>query len=149
MLGNLPTLRKIRLIAAIVLVCAIFLPLSECSLLRNDYSRAYGYEYVYSSFGVIFGVITVLAFSWPLIFVLFLRKRDRFRSQLFLQLLELLLCAGTIYWLNALAAGERWLYGFYLGVTAAAGFTAAGLAWWFFGRRGVAERAEQLEGSRT
>jgi hypothetical protein len=84
--------------------------------------------------------MTVWACFWPLVFVLFLRHRVRFRVRLFLQLLEVFLCAGTIYWLDALAAGEKWLYGGYSGVIAAVGFTGAGLAQWFVETGSVATR---------
>jgi hypothetical protein len=124
-------LRRVRFVAAILLIGALFLPLSECSLLRNDNSWGYGYEYIYSSVGVTVGAATVLAFFWPLIFVLLLRKRFGFRLRVFFQLLELLLCAGTIYWFNALAGGGKWLYGAYVGVVATVGFTCAGVVPWF------------------
>lgn len=147
----MPILRRVRLIAAIVLICAIFLPLSECSKqpinshpfgksiserlfprTNGDFSYQYGYEYVDLSIG---GALAVLAFTWPLIFALFFRRRFRSRLRLFLQVLEVLLCAGTIYVIHALAFGDRWLYGLYVGVAAVAAFTCAGLASWFIDTR--------------
>jgi hypothetical protein len=150
----MPMLRRVRLIAAIVLVCAIVLPLSECQkghsyqpvkkTISNelfpqdnsDFLYYYGYEALGSPLGA---TLTGLAFAWPLIFLLSVRKRVGFRLRLSLQLLELLLCAGTIYWVHALTMGGRWLYGFYVSIIAVAVFTCAGLASWFIHTRDVAE----------
>ena len=151
----MPMLRKLRLIAAIVLVCAIVLPLSECSQTGNSsvpvttsisqqlfprdnakFTYWYGFEYLWHWF---YGPITILAFAWPLMLLLSVRRRIGSRFRLFLQLLELLLCAGTIYWVNTLTQGGRWLYGAYASVISAAVFSFAGLASWFVGTKRVAE----------
>ena len=149
-------LRKVRLMAAIALVCAIALPLSECqkshvnepgkkSLAQQlfpqdngDFLYFYGYEALGSPLG---GTMTVLAFAWPLTFFFFTRKNFGFRLRLFFQILEVLLCAGSIYWLRALTMGGRWLYGAYVGIAAVALFTGAGLASWF--EKSLTKRSSQ------
>ena len=153
-------LRKVRLVAAIVLVCAFVLPLSECSR-RESHSpprpksisqrlfpqtnAEFSYQYAYGFVGFSApGAVTVLAFIWPLVFVLSVRRRFGPKLQWFLRVLEVLLCAGTIYWLDVLTLrgfGARWLYGAYVGVIAVAIFALVGVALWFGRAKGVAERA--------
>jgi hypothetical protein len=154
----IPMLHKVRLIAAIVLACAIFLPLSECSqggthsppvsksisqqlFPQTNADTTYQYAYRWLSF-TWFGAVTALAFTWPLVLVLFVRRCIGSRWRWFFQVLELLLCAGTIYWLYILALrgfGATWLYGAYIGVFAAGVFTCAGVVSWFVGRQHAAE----------
>ena len=143
-------LRKLRLTAAIVLVCAIFLPLSECSqgqnhpqttqksLAQRVYPQSnteFSYQYGYRSISFdLMGVFTLLAFAWPVAFALFVRRNLRPRMKWAFRILELLLCAGTIYWLNVISFrsfGATWLYGAYIGVIAVAVFTGLGIAAWF------------------
>ena len=145
---------KLRLIAAIVLVCSAFLPLSECTRsekvsppLRKSMSERlfprtnpdFTYQYVYENIDLSFsGTLAVLAFTWPLIFLFLARRRFGFRLRLFLQVLEVLLCSGTIYLIYAFTLsgfGARWLYGAYVGIIAVAVFTCAGLASWFVGTK--------------
>lgn len=143
-------LRKLRLTAAIVLVCAIFLPLSECSQGQNhsqttqksvaqrlypQSNAEFSYQYGYRS--IAFepsGLFTIIAFGWPLAFALFVRRNLRLRLKWTFRVLELFLCGGTIYWLNVLSFhsfGATWLYGTYIGVIAVALFTSLGIAAWF------------------
>jgi hypothetical protein len=120
-------LRKVRSVASIVLLLAAVMPLSECSF---DSHRIYAFEFVYG-FGPAIGIITALAYIWPLVFVVLLRKRFGPRLRGLFQALELLLCAGSIYWIYQLALGGKWLYGAYTGISAVAVFTIAGAAsWW-------------------
>ena len=146
-------IRKLRLTAAIVLLCAIFLPLSECSQDENHSRTAqksvaqrlypqsnaeFSYQYGYRSIGFdTMGLFTVLAFAWPLGFALFVRRKLRPRMKWVFRILELLLCGGTIYWLNVLSFhsfGATWLYGAYIGVITVALFTVLGIASWFVDR---------------
>ncbi|MBA3963869.1 MAG: hypothetical protein H0X40_18485 [Chthoniobacterales bacterium] len=140
-------LRKIRFAAAIVLLGAIFLPLSECergghharpstkTIAQRFFpqtNEAFTYEYGCRHIGfTVSGGLTLLAFAWPLISLLAVRKPVRFPLRLGLQLLELLLCAGTIYWLNILTMGGRWLYGIWVALTAVLCFTTVGFAAFF------------------
>jgi hypothetical protein len=144
-------LRKLRLTAAVILVCAVFLPLSECSQgpdhpstsrpktvterlhpqTTTEFSYQYGYQAIHLDPA---GLFTVIAFGWPLAFILFVRRKFGPRMRWFCRILELLLCAGTIYWLNVLSFhsfGATWLYGAYIGVIAVVVFTCLGIASWF------------------
>src|ERR1700730_16063963 len=102
-------MRKIRITAAIILLTAIFLPLSECSLRENhtmpdansisqrlfpqsdaDFKYQYGYRYVDFTG---FGAVTVFAFAWPLIFALAIERYSGTRARLIIRPAELVLCA--------------------------------------------------------
>jgi uncharacterized membrane protein len=136
-------LQKLRLIAAIVLICAIFLPLSQCSrqgqgqdhdvnspqalahsrhlFPRSDdeYVYWYGISYVSTAYASpkdngLSGAVTLIAFLWPLGFAIWSRKSQFPRFWWVFYLVESLLCAGTIYWVYALTLGGRKLYGFYV-----------------------------------
>jgi hypothetical protein len=149
-------LRKLRLTAAVVLVSAIFLPLSECSKSDNhppvvsksfsetlfpqtnaDFSYQYGFRYI--NFTVL-GIVTLLAFVWPLLFVVFADKRTSLRARRVLSLLELLLCAGSLYWVHAIMLEGRWLYGAYIVLAAIAVFAGSGLFLALIHRRNNAQR---------
>ncbi|HST29663.1 MAG TPA: hypothetical protein VLK27_02345 [Chthoniobacterales bacterium] len=137
--------RKIRLGAAIVLICAIFLPLSQCSQnisgggpktdVRTPQAFAHSrhlfpqsnaeYEYQYGIHFVHVGFtdpkdnytaagLTLIAFLWPLGFAIWSRRSKFPRFWWIFYSIELLLCAGTIYWIWALTMGGRLLYGFWV-----------------------------------
>lgn len=138
-------LQKVRLGAAIVLLCAICLPLSQCASLggRTDTPQAfadarhlfprsddafdyyYGIEYLQAAFvspkdhGLL-GALTLIAFMWPLAFAIWSRKSTLPRFWWIFYTVELLLCAGTGYWVYALTQGGRWLYGLYVAEVAIA-----------------------------
>jgi hypothetical protein len=130
-------LRTIRLSMAIVLICAIFLPLSQCSQHGNDsaptpqalsHARHFfprsdtDYQYQYGVKDLDFsvgGVLTLIAFVWPLVFAIWSRRFGQPpRFWWIFYGAELLLCAGTIYLVGALTLGGRWLYGAYVGEAA-------------------------------
>ena len=137
------TLHKIRLAMAIVLVCAIFLPLSQCSSPSgrtetpqayahsrhlfpqsdNDFQYHYGIKYLVIGFmspreDGLLGALTLTAFLWPLAFAIWSQKSRLPRFWWIFYTGELLLCAGTAYWVHALTQGGRWLYGAYVGEAA-------------------------------
>lgn len=139
-------LQRIRLIAAIVLVCAIFLPLSECS--RRDDKNApppsksfvqrlfpqsnSDFEYAYAIGVMRFsswqaGAFALIALAWPILAFLFDHKIARHRFGWTIYVLELLLCYGTFYWLSLFTALGRALYGTYVVVIAMIGFGIATL----------------------
>jgi hypothetical protein len=149
-------LQKIRLGAAIVLICAIFLPLSQCSRSgdKNDswsprafaHSRHFfpqdgdGFEYQYAVKNLTAGftnpkeygvslLLTLTAFLWPLGFAIWSRKSKLSRFWWIFYSAELLLCAGTGYSVYALALGRgvRWLYGFYVAEGAVAIYAGTAL----------------------
>lgn len=130
-------LHKIRLSLAIVLIGVIFLPLSQCSQHGDDrapitpqafaharhlFPRSdndFQYQYAVKDLGFSSsGVVTLIAFAWPLASVILSRKRREARFWWIFHFVELLLCAGTIYWISALTLGGRWLYGAYVGEVA-------------------------------
>jgi hypothetical protein len=154
-------LRKLRLTAALILLCAIFLPLSECSQGPNhppttqksvaqrlypQTNAEFSYQYGYRSIGFdLMGLFTALAFGWPLAFALLVRRNLRPRAKWTFRILELLLCGGSIYWLDILSFhsfGATWLYGTYIGTVAVALFTCLGIVSWFVERGVVAGSAD-------
>lgn len=139
-------LQKIRFGAAIVLICAIFLPLSQCSqhgdgeALKTPQALAharhffptsdkdFAYEYGIKDLDLsLRGVLTLVAFVWPLGFAIWGLRLERSRFLWIFYTAELLLCAGTIYWVTALTLGGRWLYGAYVAEVAIGIFAIASL----------------------
>lgn len=153
------TLQKIRLGAAIVLLCAIFLPLSQCSQggagstetpqafahgrhvfprSDNDFSYNYGIKRVVVGFispreDGLAGALTLIAFAWPLALAIWSQKSGLHRFWWMFYTGELLLCAGTVYWVHTLTQSGRLLYGFYVAEAAIAIYTTATLV--FIGNR--------------
>ncbi len=143
-------LRKLRLTAALVLLGAAFLPLSECSQEPNHLvtgpksirQRLYpqstsdvSYQYAYKSVALNgFTAFTVIAFTWPLLFLLLARRQMRGKKVWIFRVLEVLLSGGAIYWVNVLtyhSFGATWLYGAYIAVAALSIFALCGIAEWF------------------
>jgi hypothetical protein len=147
-------LQKIRLGAAIVLVCAICLPLSQCSsngesvkpptakalahaghlFPRSD--KDFQYQYGIKCLQLAFmnpkdyglnGALTLIAFLWPLAFVVLDKKSRGRRFWWTWSVTALLLCAGTAYWIKALTLDGRWLYGAYVGEAAIAIYASTAL----------------------
>jgi hypothetical protein len=139
-MNSMSILQKIRLGAAIVLLCTIFLPLSQCSSRGGDtetpqaYAHArhlfprsdddFKYQYGITELATGFmrpredgllGALTLTAFLWPLAFATWSRRPRLRRFWWIFYTGELLLCAGTAYWVHALTQGGRWLYGAYVG----------------------------------
>jgi hypothetical protein len=116
----------------ILMIAALFVPLSECSrggktsptpapprtLVQKVFPRSDAqtdYDYGATRLGLsINGVATLVAFGWPLALALLDRRIAGKRRAWILYVLELLLCAGTIYWVyTATLVGTR-LWGAYL-----------------------------------
>ena len=157
------TLRKIRLTAAVVLVCAIFLPLSRCS--RSDAKsspppprslserffpqddRNFDYSYAYKAIGFsTVGALTFSAFVWPLIIVAMDKRMTKRRLSWILHVVELFLCGWTFYWGIYLTPG-RWLYGAYVAMTAVAAFAGSALVFLFEGIRNFVAQRRALKTS--
>jgi hypothetical protein len=153
--------RKIRRIAAVVLVCSIFLPLSQCARhdegvnppsqkavahARHLFPRSDAdFEYQYAIKNLDFslrGALTLVAFFWPLPFLWWDAALRRKRFWWLFVVLELLLCAGTIYWVDVTTMEGRWLYGAYVAESAIAIY-AATIVWLAIGE--IRER--RLEGA--
>jgi len=64
------------------------------------------------------GTLTLIAFLWPLVFVVWDKRFRRNRFWWIWSVTALLLCAGTAYWVSALTLEGRWLYGAYVGEVA-------------------------------
>jgi hypothetical protein len=139
-------LRKIRIGAAIILLCAIFLPLSECSRHEREQSPQpskslsqqlfpqdnddFAYQYAigvmrFSTWQA--GGFALLALLWPLGFLFLNKKLQPRRFAWSVYLFELLLCVGSIYWLHLFTALGRWLYGAYVGLVAVVVFGCTSL----------------------
>ncbi|CAN5514996.1 hypothetical protein BH18VER2_BH18VER2_06160 [soil metagenome] len=113
------------------MIAALFVPLSECSHARkaNDlppppktgmqkiFPRSDAQtEYSYGATRIgpsLHGASAVVAFGWPLLLALLERRALGKRRAWLLYVLELLLCAGTIWWIYAVSEGGRRLWGAY------------------------------------
>ena len=114
------------------MIAALFVPLSECSrdgkppttpvpsrtLLQKIFPQSDAqtdYDYGAARLGLsINGIATLIAFGWPLVLALINQSIAGKRRAWILHMLELLLCAGTIYWIYlATLVGKR-LWGTYL-----------------------------------
>jgi hypothetical protein len=139
-------LHRLRLTAAVVLVVAIFLPMSECSrhgdknaiAPRQTFSQLafpqsnedFQYSYVISDVRLSTwqaGAFGLIALLWPLAACLFDRRVVRKRFGWTVYILELALGYGTIYWLTLFTAMGRRLYGAYIVIVAMAIFALATL----------------------
>lgn len=119
---------SIRLGAAMALVCAICLPLSQCAHARHPppyvaetfrlFPRNDGqFDYVYAAEELGFswkGMLTLVAFTWPVPAILLGRRCAGSRFGWVGYVAEVLLCAGTVYWLICLTLFGDWLYGSYV-----------------------------------
>jgi len=123
---------KLKLTLAIALLAALFLPLSKCSRggkaapstpppksfaqqifprsdARTDYD--YGFKHLRPS---LHGLVSLVAFGWPLALALLNRRVVGKRFSPLFYLLELLLSAGTLYWLYAVTVAGTRLWGAYV-----------------------------------
>jgi hypothetical protein len=116
----------------ILMIAALFVPLSECSrggktpptpspprpLMHKVFPRRDAqtdYDYGATRLGLsISGVATLVAFGWPLALALLNRRIAGKRRAWILYVLELLFCAGTIYWVYAATLVGTRLWGAYL-----------------------------------
>jgi hypothetical protein len=123
--------QKLKLTLGILMLAALLTPLSQCSRGRKanalpppaktgwqkifprsdeqtDYD--YGATRLTPSLG---GVLTFIAFAWPIALALVGRRiRGKRRAWIF-YILELLLCAGSIWWICAISEGGTRLWGAY------------------------------------
>lgn len=122
-------MQKLKLTLGVLMIAALFVPLSQCSHGRkenaapppartgwqkifprddaqNDYD--YGVKRLALSLN---GVLSLVAFTWPLVLALVERRRREKRSAWILYAVEFLLGAGTIWFIYALTEGGRRLWG--------------------------------------
>ena len=135
------------------MIAALFVPLSECSrdgkppttpvpsrtLLQKIFPRSDAqtdYDYGVARLGLsINGIATLIAFGWPLVLALMNQSIAEKRRAWILHVLELLLCAGTIYWIHiATLAGKR-LWGTYFVFALMVAYAIAALVDLASGRR--------------
>lgn len=114
------------------MIVALFAPLSQCSrggkanaapppaktgwqkiFPRSDAQTEYDYGATRLAPSVN-GALTLVAFGWPLILALCGRRAQGKRRAWLFYGLELLLCAGTIWWIYAVTEGATRLWGAYL-----------------------------------
>src|SRR4029453_15989893 len=129
---KLAAVRKLKLTLGILMITALFVPLSECSrgeklpttpvpsptVFQKIFPRSDAqtdYDYGAARLGLsINGIATLVAFGWPLVLALPNQSLAGKRRAWSLPVLELLLCVGTIYWIHlGTLAGKR-LWGTYL-----------------------------------
>jgi hypothetical protein len=114
------------------MIAALFVPLSECSrggkppttpvpsrtLLQKIFPQSDAqtdYEYGAARLGLsINGIATLIAFGWPLGLAVIRQAIAEKRRAWILHVLELLLCAGTIYWIHLVTLPGKRLWGTYL-----------------------------------
>ena len=113
------------------MLVALFVPLSECSHrgkandlppppktgLQKIFPRSDAQtEYSYGATRIapsLHGAVAVVAFGWPLVLAMLERRAAGKRRPWLLYLMELVLCAGTIWWIYAVSEGGRRLWGAY------------------------------------
>jgi hypothetical protein len=137
--------RKVKLTLGVLMICALFIPLSECSrgqqrsatppraktVVQKIFPRSDGqtdYNYGATRLGPsINGVVTLVAFGWPLVFAFLSGGLRGKRRAWILYPCELLLGIGTIYWIYAVTEGGRRLWGAYLVFALTTAYIAAAL----------------------
>ncbi len=106
------TIRSLKIIAAILLIVSIFLPFSKGGLFSFSTNPP-----VHHSFDMLNGnspanLLVILAFTWPLLLMVFRRTSSR-RRVIVQKTLEALLPCGSAYILIVLATFETPIIGWY------------------------------------
>jgi len=116
----------IKRVAAILLLLAFFLPLSQCTDSKtNPETKAIEKEvtvtYAYSGFewsesigDLAYEAAVCAAFLWPLVLSIASLIRSSLNQKLTIGILELLLCIGSWYMLNVITSFGELRYGAYL-----------------------------------
>ena len=142
-------MQKLKLTLGILMLAALFTPLSQCSRggkenalpppAKTGWQKIFprsdeytDYDYGATRIGPsLAGVLTLVAFAWPLGLALTGRRvRGKRRAWLF-YILELLLCAGSIWMIYAISEGGTRLWGAYFAFALVALYAVAAL-WDFF-----------------
>ena len=124
--------RKLKLTLGVLMIAALFVPLSECcrsgkgrrpfrrrkTLVQKIFPRSdeqSDYDYGATRLGPSMnGVLTLIAFGWPLVLALCNPRVISKRRAWILYTVELLLSAGTIYWIYAVTRFATRLWGAFL-----------------------------------
>ena len=127
--SNNGAVHKLKLTLGVLMIAALFVPLSQCSHggkenaapppaktgLQKIFPRSDAQtDYDYGAMRLepsLNGVVTLVAFTWPLVLALLGRRAHGKRRAWPLHVLELLLCAGTIWFIYALTEGSTRLWG--------------------------------------
>lgn len=127
------------------MIAALFAPLSQCS--RGGKSNALpppaktGWQKIFPrsdeqtdyDYGAtrlapsLNGVLTLVAFGWPLVLALLGQRAQGKRRAWLFNGLEVLLCAGTMWWIYAVTEAGTRLWGAYLVFTLAGAYAFAAL----------------------
>lgn len=125
-------MQKLKLTLGVLLIGALFVPLSKCShngktpvappqsksVIQKVFPRSdeqTDYDYGAARLGPsLNGGLTLIAFAWPLALALLNKRIAGKRRAWIFYTLELLLCAGTIYWVYAATVARTRLWGAYL-----------------------------------
>lgn len=124
-------MHKLKLTLGVLMIAALFVPLSECShagkandlpppaktgiqkiFPRSDAKTEYSYGATRIGLSLQ-GASAVVAFSWPVVLVLLERRARGKRFAWLLYATEILLCAGTIWWIYAVSEAGKRLWGAY------------------------------------
>lgn len=138
------------------MIAALFTPLSQCSrggksnalpppaktglqkiFPRSDEQTDYDYGATRLALSLN-GVLTLVAFGWPLVLALLGRRAQGKRRAWLLYGLELLLCAGTMWWIYAVTEAGTRLWGAYFVFALASAYALAALVDLFGNMRGGA-----------
>jgi len=123
--------QRIKLTLGILMLAALFVPLSQCSrgskenalppppktgwqkiFPRSDAQVEYDYGAKHLDLSL-HGVLSLVAFGWPFVLALLGRRVRGKRRAWILYALEILLCAGTGWWIYAVTEGGTRLWGAY------------------------------------
>jgi hypothetical protein len=147
---------KIKLTLGVLMIAALFVPLSQCSRggksnalpppaktgLQTIFPRSdeqtdydYGVKRLVPSLN---GVLTLVAFCWPVVLALLGRRTHGKRRVWLLNALELLLCAGTIWFIHAVTEAGTRLWGAYFVFALASAYALTTLVDLFGNMRGGA-----------
>jgi hypothetical protein len=147
---------KLKLTLGVLMIAALFAPLSQCS--RGGKSNALpppaktGWQKIFPrsdeqtdyDYGAtrlapsLNGVLTLIAFGWPLVLAPLGRRAHGKRRAWLLNGLELLLCAGTMWWIYAVTEASTRLWGAYFVFALTSAYALATLVDLFGNMRGGA-----------
>ena len=138
-------MHKIKLTLGVLMIAALFAPLSQCShggksnalpppaktgwqkiFPRSDEQTDYDYGATRLA-PSLNGGVTMVAFGWPLVLALLGRRAQGRRRAWLLYGLELLLCAGTLWWVYAVTEAGTRLWGAYFVFALASAYALAAL----------------------
>ncbi len=139
-------MQKFKLSLGVLMIAALFVPLSQCSHARKEnalppppktgwqkiFPRSDAqteYDYGATRLGLsLNGALTLVAFTWPLTFAWFGRRIRGKRRTWLLYGFEVLLCAATIWWVYAVTEAGTRLWGAYFAFSLTVAYGIAALA---------------------